>query len=134
MQQDPPVPERAAFEVWKEDGLVRLVLGNAAPIEPLGMKEILHALHGLDPLGVAPVMVEQEELVRMSPDAKNFLARFCSQDKRPVAFMAYDLPDRIQGEFFARFHKPTFPFRVFAAQDEALSWFTQITGAVFVLR
>ena len=134
VQLDHPVHQRASFEVWEEDGIVRLVLGNATPIDPWAMKDILRALNRIDPIGGAPVMVEQEELVRMTPDAKLFLVRICTHNQRPVAFMAYDLPDRIQGEFFMRFHKPVFPFRVFSAQDEALGWFTQFTGAVFVTR
>jgi hypothetical protein len=123
-EQRPPV-----FNVYDEDGVIHLVLGHTDTIDPWVMKEILRALHRVDPVGGAPVMVEQHDVVRMTPDAKFFLARICEQHIRPVAYMAYDLPERIQGEFFLRFHKPRFPFRVFNAHDEALKWFGQFTSA-----
>lgn len=123
----------AQYIISEEDGVLLVRLGNVLPIDVWAMKDILRALHRLDPVGGAPVMVEQEELVRMTPEAKFFLARICTNDQRPVAFMAYDLPDRIQGEFFARFHKPVFPFRVFAVREEALHWFLNWSRPVAVL-
>ncbi len=125
---------RAPFGIWEEDGLLRLVLCNAAPIDVWAMKDILRAVHRFDPVGGAPVMVEQEELVRMTPEAKVFLARICHNDQRPVAFMAYDLPDRIQGEFFLRFHKPAFPFRVFAVQEDAQQWLARYSSGLRAVR
>lgn len=123
-----------AFELWEEEGVLRLVLGNSAPIDAVLMKDILRSLHRLDPVGGEPLMVEQEELVRMTADAKAFLVRACRSNDRPVAFMAFDLPDRIQGEFFARFHKPGFPFRVFAAREHALDWFGRYATGLRVVR
>ena len=46
--------------------------------------------------------------------------------------MAYDLPDRIQGDFFLRFHKPKFPFRVFSVAEEAQLWFAKFTTTRYV--
>ena len=41
------------------------------------MKDILRAVHRMDPIGGMPILVQQDELVRMSPEAKTFLARTC---------------------------------------------------------
>jgi hypothetical protein len=111
------------FEVTDEEGVLRLVLRSSALIDAMAMKDILRTLRRLDPIGGSPVLVEQQQLVRMTPDAKVFLARVCTSDQRPVAFIAADLPERIQGEFFLRFHKPEFPFRLFNHAAEALQWF-----------
>ncbi len=121
-----PVPE--PFEMWDDHGTVRLVLRSTALIDAWVMKDILRALRRADPVGGAPVVVQQEQLVRMTPDAKVFLARVCTNDKRPVAYLAEDLPERIQGEFFLRFHKPVFPFRLFATLDEAQLWCASYCG------
>ncbi|MBS1582328.1 MAG: hypothetical protein JST66_09035 [Bacteroidetes bacterium] len=132
MLPETTVPPSGPFVIWEEAGVLHLVLGNAEPIGPWTMKDILRHMRAMDPIGGQPVLVEQQALVRMSPEARAFLTRVCQSDARPVAFVADDLPDRIQGEFFVRFHKPTFPFRVFAFREEAYRWFTQFTSAVRV--
>lgn len=121
-------PERQPFEVWEEDGVIRLVLCSSSIIDRWAMRQVLRRIQALDRIGGLPVLVEQEELVRMTPDARTFLSRACGNDKRPVAFVAYDLPDRIQGEFFARFYRPHFPFRVCASIDDAHRWFNVFSG------
>ena len=122
------------FHLEEASGVLVLLLGNSAPIDETIMKDILRAVHRMDPIGGMPILVQQDELVRMSPEAKTFLARTCDSRERPVAFMAYDLPDRIQGDFFPRFHKPRFPFRVFSVPEEAQQWFAKFTTTRFVPR
>lgn len=122
------------FRLMEEEGVLRLVLVNGALIDTWAMKDILRAVRHYDPIGGVPVMVEQEELVRMTPEAKLLLTRICRNAARPVAFMAYDLPERIQGDFFARFHRPGFPFRVFDAPARAHEWFTAFTTSVGAVR
>lgn len=122
------------FRIKEDQGVLFLVLVNGALIDTWAMKDILRAVRRYDPIGGAPVMVEQEELVRMTPEAKLLLTRVCRSTARPVAFMAYDLPDRIQGDFFARFHRPGFPFRVFDVPLKALEWFSSFTSMVGAAR
>ena len=122
------------FRLKEENGVLQLVLVNGALIDTWAMKDILRAVRLYDPIGGAPVMVEQEELVRMTPEAKLLLTRVCRNTARPVAFMAYDLPERIQGDFFARFHRPGFPFRVFDMPTKAFEWFSAFTTMVSVAR
>ena len=111
-----------AFEVWEEGEILRLLLRNKASIDMRVMKDILRSMDLLDPRGARPVLVEQEDLVRMSSEARILLVRACRHGHRPVGFLAHDLPERIQGEFFARFHRPPFPFRVFGFREEAEHW------------
>ncbi len=120
------------FHLEEASGVLVLLLGNSAPIDEMIMKDILRAVHRMDPVGGMPILVQQDELVRMSPEAKTFLARTCDNRERPVAFMAYDLPDRIQGDFFLRFHKPRFPFRVFSVAEEAQLWFAKFTTTQYI--
>lgn len=120
--------------MWDDHGTVRLMLRSTALIDALVMKDILRALRRTDPIGGAPVVVQQEQLVRMTADAKFFLARVCTNDQRPVAYLAEDLPERIQGEFFLRFHKPVFPFRLFTSLDEAERWCASYCGLARSLR
>ena len=82
------------FHIEETEGVLVLLLGNSAPIDEPIMKDILRAVHRMDPVGGLPILVQQDELVRMTPEAKTFLARTCDNSTRPVASMAYDLPDR----------------------------------------
>ncbi len=126
-------PVKQPFDMWEDHGAVRLVLRSTALIDACVMKDIMRALRRTDPLGGAPVVVQQEQFVRMTPDAKFFLARVCTNDKRPVAYLAEDLPERIQGEFFLRFHKPVFPFRLFNTLEEAQDWCSSNCGLARML-
>ncbi len=113
---------RTVFEAWEEGEMLRLVLRVRATIDQAVMKDILRCLDLLDPRGLRPVMVEMEDLVRMTSEARLLLVRACRNGHRPVAYMAHDLPERIQGEFFVRHHRPPFPFRVFSFREEAEHW------------
>lgn len=111
-----------AFEAWEEGEVLRLLLRNVTPIDNRVIKDIVRAMELLDPYGTRPVMVEQEDLMRMTAEARALLVRACRKGHRPVAFVAHDLPERIQGEFFVRHHRPPFPFRVFGFREEAEHW------------
>lgn len=120
------------YRIREDQGILFLVLTNGSMIDTWAMKGILREMRDHDPVAASPVMVEQQELVRMTPEAKLLLVRVCRSIARPVAFIAYDLPDRIQGDFFARFHKPSFPFRVFDSPERALTWFASFPVSVQV--
>ncbi len=110
------------FEIWREEGLVRLVLSQGATIQVSEMKELLRLLDALDPGRTTPVLLEQDELAGISHEAGTFVLRACKGPGRCVAFMAHGLADRLQGNFFLRFQRPRFLFRVFGERAEAMRW------------
>ena len=121
-----PVPLRDVnalpFELWREDGVIRLVLTRGAHVDIPMMKELLRVLGAVDPSGRAPVLLEQEERAAFDERARELLRRSCQQPGRPVALMAYDVAGRVQGEMLARYYGTRFPLRAFAWKDEALRW------------
>ena len=121
-----PVPLRdknaLPFELWREEGVIRLVFTRGAQVDVPAMKELLRVLGAVDPTGRAPVLVEQEERVHVDALARNLLRRACHGPARPVAFMANDIEDRVHGAMLSRFYNERFPFRAFVWREEALRW------------
>ncbi|MFZ1688678.1 MAG: hypothetical protein WAU70_14715 [Flavobacteriales bacterium] len=113
-----PVP----FEIWREDGLMRVLFCRFMRIGVSEMKEIIRVLGVIDDTGVEPVVLELEEHVRVSADARVFLSRCCSENGRPVAMVATDRDDREMGDLFHHYLQPAFPFRTFGHVLDAGDW------------
>ncbi|MCB0791747.1 MAG: hypothetical protein H6595_08855 [Flavobacteriales bacterium] len=119
-----PAATSYPFELWREEGILRLLLTRHARIGPPEAKELVRLIAALDPATSAPILLELGELVQVGPVAKELLSRLHGEPRRAVALLALDTSDRLQGEFFRRFHKPAFPFRVFVDPGEAHRWLT----------
>ena len=113
-----PVP----FELWREDGVLRVVLCRFVSIDTAEVKVLVRMLGSLDEHGVQPVVVESEEHVRFTPDARVLLSRCRMGTARPVAFVGNDRSDRDTAELFAHYLEPSFPFRSFGCLGDALDW------------
>lgn len=110
------------FELWREEGVIRLVLTRNASIDVPMIKELMRVLGAVDPTGRAPVLVEQEDRVEFDERARALLRRTCMGGGRPVALMAYDVAGRVQGVMLATYFSDRFPLRVFVWREEALRW------------
>ena len=113
-----PVP----FEIWREEGVMRVVMGQFMRIGVSEVKEIIRVLGVIDDTGSDPVVLELEEHVRVSPDARVFLSRCRSGAGRPVAMVAFDRADREMGDLFRQYLQPAFPFRTFGHVADAGDW------------
>jgi len=112
----------SSFELWREDGVLHLVLAKGACLDAQGMKELLRLAAVLDPEAHAPVLVECGEQVIVPEDARMLMQRSCTGAQRSVAFVTTDLEMRLQGELFKRLQRPRFPFRVFGWREDAWRW------------
>jgi len=110
------------FEIWREDGVVYLVLAEGARVRLRDMKELLRLVAVMDPGGTAPVLMECRDRATVEDSARELLRRFCRTDGNPVALFTHDLDCRLQGEVFKRVQRPRFQFRVFGWRDEACRW------------
>lgn len=112
----------SSFELWREDGVLHLVLAKGACLDTQGMKELLRLAAVLDPRANASVLVECGERVIVPEDARMLMQRSCTGAQRAVAFVTTDLEMRLQGELFKRLQRPSFPFRVFGWREDAWRW------------
>ncbi|MEX1131935.1 MAG: hypothetical protein WEC15_01815 [Flavobacteriales bacterium] len=112
----------SSFELWREDGVLHLVLAKGACLDTQGMKELLRLAAVLDPEAHASVLVECGEQVIVPDDARMLMQRSCTGAQRAVAFVTTDLEMRLQGELFKRLQRPRFPFKVFGWREDAWRW------------
>ena len=113
---DPP------FELWREDGVLHLVLARGARVKVRDMKEFIRLVAALDGTGHAPVLMEYPEQVVVDEPARALLRRVCGAQGHPVALFAVGAAGRAQAEVFKHVERPDFPFRVFALREEAFRW------------
>ena len=113
------------FELWREDGLLHLVLAKRARLQIRDMKEMIRLIAALDPAGNAPVLLEFPEEAYAEEAAKILLKRVCKAQGHPVAFFTHDPKCKRQGIMFQKMNRPEFPFRVFEWRPDALLWAQQ---------
>lgn len=113
------------FELWREDGLLHLVMAKGARLQTRDMKEMIRLIAALDPAGSAPVLLEFPEMAIAEEPAQALLKRVCKAHGHPVAFFTHDVNCRRQGITFQKMSKPEFPFRVFEWRPDALLWAQQ---------
>jgi len=112
----------SSFEMWRQDGVLHLVLAKGACLDLQGMKELLRLAAVLDPQAGTSVLVECGEQVTIPEEARMLMRRSCKDPQRSVAFVTSDLEMRLQGELFKRLQGPRFPFRVFSWREDAVRW------------
>lgn len=110
------------FELWRENGVLFLVLGVGAQVRINDMKEFIRLVAALDRTGFAPVLIEHAKGANVADDARMLLRRSCGAQGHPVGLLAMDTEGRAQAEIFKVIERPAFPFRVFVQRQEAIRW------------
>jgi hypothetical protein len=110
------------YELWREEGLVFLVLAGHVELGLREMKEMIRQIAAIDADGTAPIIMECRHGAHVGEDARNLVCRACGQKGHPVALLTTDLDIRLQGEVFKQVQQPHFPFRVFSTRNEATRW------------
>lgn len=75
------------FELWKEEGVLFLVLQPGATMKMQDMKEVIRLIAALDRTGKAPVFLEYPGNFAVRPGARDLLRRVCGAHGHPVAFL-----------------------------------------------
>ena len=110
------------FELWREDGVLHLVMAKGAWVQLRDMKEFIRSVVALDRTARSPVLMEYAEHVVVDDRARALLRRVCDAQGHPVALFAMEPTSRNQAELFKHVERPAFPFRVFALREEAFRW------------
>lgn len=121
LQWEPPAFEQP-FELWRDDGVLHLVLVEGAQLKAKVMKEMIRLVAALDSTGGVPVLIDHAPGVAVDESARQLLVRVCRAQGHPVAVYTTSQQCRSQLEFFRQVHRPRFPFRVFDSRNEAWRW------------
>lgn len=118
---EPPVFEQP-FELWRDAGVLHLVLANRAHLRRQEMKEMVRLIGAMDGSGRVPVMIDHAPGVQIDDDARALLVRVCRAQGHPVVVYATDTACLRQLELFKQVHRPRFPFQVAGSREEAWGW------------
>lgn len=110
------------YELWREEGVLHLVLAKGAHVQVKHMKEFIRLVAAMDRSGRAPVVMEYPEHVVVDERARALLRRVCGAQGHPVALFASHFTSRVQAELFKHVERPAFPFRVFTVREAAFRW------------
>jgi hypothetical protein len=110
------------FELWRDEGVLHLVLARGAHVHVHHMKEFIRLVAALDRSGRAPVVMEYPERVVVDDQARAILRRVCGKHGHPVALFASHFTSKAQAELFKHVERPAFPFRVFSVREAAFRW------------
>lgn len=110
------------FELWRDDGVMHLVLADGARLSPRVMKEMIRLVAAMDASGASPVLIDHAPGVAVDDDARALLVRVCREHGHPVAVYSANRACRDQLLLFKQVQRPRFPFRVFESRQEAWRW------------
>lgn len=121
IQWEPPVFEQP-FELWREDGVLHMVLANAARFRMREMKEVIRLIAAMDRSGRTPVLIDHAPDVVVEDDARALLVRVCRAQGHPVVVYTASPQCQAQLDLFQQVHKPRFPFKVCRTRLAAWRW------------
>jgi len=121
-----PAQKTGTAKVWIEDGILRVVYLANSEITVEIKKEHHRLYNELAPFAPIPMILEIEEGVSISPEARSFSRKI--ENKQPFnscAVVVESLHYRILANFYMRFYTPKKPFKVFDTVESAKEWLNQ---------
>jgi hypothetical protein len=115
----------APFELWREEGVLRLVFCNGSRIGPKETKELFRYLSILDGPCSMPLVVENEERVRFDPSMLELAQRVCRRKERPLALLVHSMQDRAYADACLAARPAAVPAKVFYTEVAAMHWAQQ---------
>lgn len=110
-------------EIWLEEGIIYVQYLNHAEITVEINKKMHEIYIHLAEGKKYPFLFSATGSIWFSKEAREFASRI--ESKQPflaVAVFAPSLGYRLMAEFYAKFHKPVTPYKIFKDTEEALSW------------
>ncbi|HRH36946.1 MAG TPA: hypothetical protein PK760_01290 [Flavobacteriales bacterium] len=121
MQWEGPVFKQP-FELWRDEGVLHLVLASHAHLRTNEMKEMIRLIAAMDPSGGTPVLIDHAPEVVVDVDARRMLTRACKAQGHPIVVYTESAQCKRQLDLFRQVNRPAFPFAIFNTREEAFHW------------
>jgi hypothetical protein len=112
---------RSSFELWREEGVILLVMARGTFMQVRDMKEVLRLIGALDPASKAPLLLECDGCI-VHPEALDLLCRVRQAYALPVALCTRDARVRYQAAHMRCARGSSFRFKLFEDRSKALVW------------
>lgn len=121
-----PLPKTTFAKVWVEDGIIRVIYLKNAEIDLAAKKDLHRKYIEFAEFKSIPMLLELEDNVTITKEARVFARKIEPlQPFNSCAVIVNSLAYQILANFYAKFYRPTKPFKVFTNKEEAFKWLAQ---------
>ena len=116
------VIETSIGKMWlDEEGIIRVKMNAGSVIELEEVKEVVAARSTLSKGKKRPLLVDIRALRSVSAEARSY---FAGEEEAvcAIAGIIGSPLSRIISNFFLGLNKPSYPFKLFTSEEEALKW------------
>jgi hypothetical protein len=119
--------EIKAGKVFREDGIIHIVLAPATELENCDIDHIYTAVRRVDTADAYYIVVDASDIVASSNEVRDYAARHADAGKiRACGIVCNSLSVKIIVNFFLKFNKPVYPTRMFNSMNDAKVWVSTI--------
>ena len=106
----------------REDGIVNTDVRIRDAVSLDQAKEILNAYLKVGNGKKVPHLFTVTRFVIMEKEVMEFASNVANKKGLADAFVIHSLPQKLIGNFYLKFHKPTIPTKLFTSEEKAISW------------
>lgn len=122
--------EIKAGKVFRENGIIRLVLAPATELENDDIDHIYSAVRRVADSDRYYIVVDASDIIASSNEVRDYAAKHADAGKiRACGIVCNSLSVKIIINFFLKFNKPLYPTRMFNSMNEAIQWVSAIKNA-----
>jgi hypothetical protein len=106
-----------------EDGIARILIKEHVEVDVIHVKEIVNSLEELGGGTKFPLLILTPVFTLPTPDAREYIASAASNPYASAeAYIIRSLPQKLVGNVFLSFNKPSRPTRLFSDEAKAEEW------------
>lgn len=106
----------------RKDGIINTDIKIKDAVTLSQAKELLEAYLKVGDHKKLPHLFTVSKFVIMEKEVMEFISNTANKYGKADAFVIHSLPQRIIGNFYLQFHKPSVPTKLFTSQAKAVIW------------
>ena len=122
----PSVNLEYATVSMREDGIVNTNILISKPVTLVQAKELLEAYIDVTGGVKSPHLFTVTKLAMIENDVMEFISNEGNKKGIADAFVIHSLPQKILGNFYLKFIKPSIPSKFFSSEEKAIAWLKSI--------